>query len=142
MKTLIILLVISIVSLGCQVTAIYPTRTVEVTKVVTVPRHFDSLEELAVWLEKVPIPRGLGWDCRNYSMELQNRAATDGYIINIVIGKNQYYNSFFEKFDLAGEGIHAFNSVLIDGIIWYVEPQNYEISRGAAVMGKPGYYGG
>ena len=51
-------------------------------------------------------------DCDDFAMDLQKAAMEDGYLINV-------------QFDL--EGSHALNSVIIDGSVFFVEPQTDEI---------------
>ena len=120
---------------GCQVAATQPIKLTEY-KTVTITQpvelaDFKTIEELENWLAAQELPRLQHWNCIDYALALQQCAFADGYIMNFVMHENEYYNSFFTRFQLA-EGTHAFNSVRIGDYIYYIEPQNFEISRRAA----------
>lgn len=86
------------------------------TVVVTELRDFKNVEQLEAWLAKdntdsYTYVEGVR-QCCWFAHTLQENAAKDGYLIN-------------EEFLVldAGEG-HACNSVVIDGVVWFVEPQD------------------
>jgi hypothetical protein len=53
-------------------------------------------------------------DCDDYALRLQRNALADGYILSVTVIKQNGLS-------------HMVNSAVIDGAIWYIEPQTDEI---------------
>lgn len=89
------------------------------TVVVTELRDFKNVEQLEAWLVKdntdsYTYVEGVR-QCCWFAHTLQENAAKDGYLIN----------EEFLVFD-DGEG-HACDSVVINGVVWFIEPQTDEV---------------
>ena len=132
MKRLIyLMLLLSLLLVGCNVSYIYPTTTI--TKY-TELQDFTSLEDLRVWLAGQTIPANPDWNCVDYALDLRDKAEEDGYRISDFSSENYFYNWFFKRFQLA-DGTHTYNRTQIGDWVYYIEPQNHEVSRRAENYG-------
>ena len=136
MKKLYTIIIIwaMLLATSCNVTAIYPTKTVTIEKVETVlPRYFQSVEELRGWLGALEQPDDPDLTCVALAFDLQFQALADGYYMNFYCSKNYFYNWFFIK-QLEEEGTPAYNSTRIGDRIYFIDPGSLEISRFAAFL--------
>jgi len=102
---------------------------------ITTPEHFESLSELKGWLNK----QNIGDDnCLKAALSLQEKANCDGYYMNTQISDMKFYYRYFPsppevskwtKDILNLNRVHAYNSTIVDGYIYYIEPQKLEISK-------------
>jgi len=104
-----------------------PVEKVVVEKV-EVPRkadHFNSVEELELWLSDNSI---FASDCDDYALALQQMALGDGYIVSFEVIYTDEYNRVFKQKRLPPGTAHAVNLAVIGNEVYYIEPQNHEIA--------------
>ncbi len=101
-------------------------------------RNFSDLGELKQWLEDEMNVTAIRFqlsntevDCDDYSLEMQNRALADGYIISFeLIGRSEY-NALFSTKLPPSQSLHAINLAIIGNDVYYIEPQTGEVAFAA-----------
>ena len=102
---------------------------------ITTPEHFKSLSELREWLKEQVITDD---NCLKAALSLQEKANCDGYYMNFQDSDMRFYCRYFPNPPEVGKWtkdigqlnrVHAYNSTIAGGYIYYIEPQTLEISR-------------
>ena len=75
-----------------------------------------------------------GSDCLDASLSLQNKANADGYYMNLQISDVRFFHRYFNDNppDAYNYTLHAYNSTIVGGYIYYIEPQSLMISKPSA----------
>ena len=77
------------------------------------PREFESLGEFWDWIDEddtnLQEYDRVEFNCIDFSLQLQRRALEDGYIVST---------------EVLPVAAHWVNAVVIDGVVYFVEPQN------------------
>ena len=123
------------------------TKIITETKYVTEPlKPFNTVYELQAWLNKNDISERQyitdTYDCDNFAVDLVRDASNDGYEMFTISGMD-YYNDITKYgyypvrksndgtevvyWEDINTSLHMWNYAIIDGVVWYIEPQTDEV---------------
>ena len=115
-----------------------------------IPNAFTSVGELSEWLRQDDTDRQqyieTYHDCEDFAMDLVNAANEDGYTMYLFTDILYGWDGSFWVYTIRGveyvmyEDVldifngHAYNFVIIDGGIWFIEPQSDKIWYGGTEL--------
>ena len=96
-----------------------------------VPVNFISEDELSAFLKNTPVEiyeygtASLEPKCGDWAISLQNQAALQGYIINIITVDGPYRNPD-DTVEITVGVVHAMCSALVNRDIYWIEPSTHD----------------